>query len=79
MRVLILLIFLALGGCISFSSSSPRPPASNTVLLPPGATVVCSDGTRPPCRWRSEPGQRAATLLESKASAADNWRTCSMS
>jgi hypothetical protein len=50
MRVLVLLVPLLVAGCFSFSSSSPTPPASNTVVLPPGASVVCSDGTRPPCR-----------------------------
>ncbi len=37
-------------GCIS--SSSPPPPAKNTtVVVPPnsGTTVVCQDGTKPPC------------------------------
>ncbi|MDA8251927.1 MAG: hypothetical protein M0Z28_22565 [Rhodospirillales bacterium] len=43
------LLPLALGGCLSFSSSNPPPPASNTVVIPPGTTVVCSDGTAPPC------------------------------
>lgn len=46
---LILLLPLALGGCLSFSSSNPPPPASNTVVVPPGSTVVCADGTAPPC------------------------------
>lgn len=40
----------ALSGCIS--SSSPPPPQKNTtVVVPPesGTTVICSDGTHPPC------------------------------
>jgi len=38
-----------LSACIS--SGSPNPPASSTtVIAPPGSTVVCSDGTSPPCK-----------------------------
>jgi hypothetical protein len=48
--LLALLLPLALAGCFSFSSSSPRAPASNTVVLPPGTTVVCSNGAPPPCQ-----------------------------
>ncbi len=38
-----------LAGCIS--SSSPPPPAKTTVVVPAnsGTTVVCQDGTKPPC------------------------------
>jgi hypothetical protein len=38
-----------LWGCIS--SGSPNPPANTTVVVPPGSqtTVVCQDGSRPPC------------------------------
>ena len=38
-----------LSGCIS--SSNPPPPAKTTVVVPasPGTTVVCQDGTKPPC------------------------------
>jgi hypothetical protein len=39
-----------LGGCIS--SSSPPPPAKTTVVVPAnssGTTVVCQDGSHPPC------------------------------
>jgi hypothetical protein len=38
-----------LSGCIS--SSNPSPPKSTTVVVPQGSgtTVVCQDGTRPPC------------------------------
>ncbi len=47
-----LLILVPLGfgvtGCIS--SSNPSPPASTTVVVPNGTSVVCSDGMAPPCR-----------------------------
>ena len=33
---------LALAGCISYSSS-PQP--APTIILPPGATVICPNGT----------------------------------
>jgi hypothetical protein len=38
-----------LSGCIS--SSNPPPPAKTTVVVPAqsGTTVVCQDGTKPPC------------------------------
>jgi hypothetical protein len=38
-----------LSGCIS--SSNPPPPQKTTVVVPPsnGTTVVCQDGTKPPC------------------------------
>jgi hypothetical protein len=39
-----------MSGCIS--SSDPSPPAKTTVVVPPqnsGTTVVCQDGTKPPC------------------------------
>jgi hypothetical protein len=38
-----------LSGCIS--SSNPSPPAKTTVVVPQnsGTTVVCQDGTKPPC------------------------------
>jgi len=55
MRVLPVIAFLAslvwLPGCIS--SSAPREPEKNTtVVVPPSSkdTVICSDGTKPPCR-----------------------------
>jgi len=39
---------LCLAGCIS--SSSPSPPANTTVVVPShGSTVICADGTQPPC------------------------------
>jgi hypothetical protein len=45
-RFLALLAPLALAGCISYTSS---PPAHTTVTTPPGSTVVCTNGTQPPC------------------------------
>lgn len=39
-----------LTACIS--SSNPPPPNHTTVVVPPkssGTTVVCQDGTKPPC------------------------------
>jgi hypothetical protein len=50
--VLASLVLLAgMSGCIS-SSSPPAPQKSTTtVIVPPdsGTTVICSDGTHPPC------------------------------
>lgn len=46
--LLLLSLSLGVAGCVS--SSSPSPPASTTVVVPSGATAVCSDGTAPPCR-----------------------------
>ncbi len=46
---IIVLLPLALGGCLSFSSSNPPPPANNTVVVPQGSTAVCANGTQPPC------------------------------
>lgn len=31
---MLILLSLSLAGCLSFSSSNPRPPAGNTVLVP---------------------------------------------
>jgi hypothetical protein len=40
LALFVLLLPLALGGCLSFSSSDPPPPAHNTtVVVPPGSTV----------------------------------------
>ena len=58
-RLILMWLPLALGGCLSFSSSNPRPPANNTtIVVPPGSTVVCSNGAvrhvnsrRPNCHW----------------------------
>ena len=37
----VLMLPLALGGCLSFSSSHPPPPANNTtIVVPPGSTVT---------------------------------------
>jgi hypothetical protein len=51
MKVLASLLVAAsmLSGCIS--SSDPSPPAKTTVVVPQnsGTTVVCQDGTKPPC------------------------------
>jgi hypothetical protein len=37
---------LALGGCISFSSSAPP---RQTIVVPSNTTIVCSNGAQPPC------------------------------
>jgi hypothetical protein len=39
---LVVLLPLVLSGCLSFSSSSPNPPARNTTIIvaPPGSTVT---------------------------------------
>jgi hypothetical protein len=50
MRLFVLLLPLAVSGCLSFSSSNPPPPAPKTVVLPPGTTIVCSNGSPPPCQ-----------------------------
>ncbi len=45
------LSLVSLTACSSSSgggSEPPRQPAS--VVIPPGSTVICSDGTQPPCR-----------------------------
>ncbi|HVZ07443.1 hypothetical protein [Rhodopila sp.] len=46
MRVLLLLLALPLGGCLSFSSA---PPPRTTVVVPPGSAVTCANGLAPPC------------------------------
>lgn len=53
MKMLTSLVLAAgmLAGCIS--SSSPAPPEKNTTVIVPHSsetTVVCQDGTQPPCR-----------------------------
>ena len=45
LSVLALALPLALGGCLSFSSSPPR----ETVVVPQGTTLVCANGLQPPC------------------------------
>ena len=53
MRMKALLVSLGLIGMLSgcISSSNPPPPAKTTVVVPAsnGTTVVCQDGTKPPC------------------------------
>jgi hypothetical protein len=48
-RLVLVLLPLSLGGCLSFSSSDPPPPRNTTVVVPQGSTVVCSNGQAPPC------------------------------
>jgi hypothetical protein len=45
---LLLLLPLALAGCLSFNSA-PTPPRQTIVVPPAGAAVVCSNGMQPPC------------------------------
>jgi PBP1b-binding outer membrane lipoprotein LpoB len=47
----VILAVCMLAGCIS-SSSPPAPEKNTTVVVPKdsGTTVVCQDGTKPPCR-----------------------------
>lgn len=52
MKLFATLAFTAslLAGCIS--SSSPPPPEKNTTVVVPrdsGTTVVCQNGSKPPC------------------------------
>jgi hypothetical protein len=47
--MVVLIVPLALGGCVSLSSSNPPPPSNTTVVVPQGTTVVCPNGTSPPC------------------------------
>jgi len=43
----VLLLPLALAGCLSFNTS---PPPRQTIVVPPaGSAVVCSNGMQPPC------------------------------
>jgi hypothetical protein len=51
MRRCLLALFLPLllGACLSFSSSNPPPPHNTTIVVPPGTTVVCPNGSQPPC------------------------------
>jgi len=46
--LLIMLIPLGLGGCLSFHESSP-PQTRSTIVVPPASTVTCSDGRVGPC------------------------------
>ncbi|MDR3529447.1 MAG: hypothetical protein P4L90_02655 [Rhodopila sp.] len=45
--LLVVLIPLGLGGCLSFHENPP--PAKTTVVVPPGSTVTCSNGQPGPC------------------------------
>jgi hypothetical protein len=45
--LLLLVLPLSLGGCFSYSET-PAPPRT-TVVVPPGAAVVCPTGLPPPC------------------------------
>lgn len=53
-RVIYLLLLAPLSfgltGCISSSNPPPPPPSSTTVVVPSGTTVICSNGTQPPCQ-----------------------------
>jgi hypothetical protein len=46
--LIVALIPLGLGGCLSFSDNSPPPPHT-TIVVPPGASVSCSNGQPGPC------------------------------
>jgi hypothetical protein len=46
--LLVALIPLSLGGCLSYTDTSP-PPRSTTVVVPPGSTITCSNGMPGPC------------------------------
>jgi hypothetical protein len=49
LALLTLLASVGLAGC-TYSSSSPPPPAQGTtIVLPPGSTAVCANGSAPPC------------------------------
>ncbi len=52
MKILSALVVASAMLCGCISSGSPNPPAKTTVVVPPGSstTVVCQDGTQPPCR-----------------------------
>ncbi len=50
-HLMMVLLPMTLTGCLSFSSSDPAPPRSNTtIVVPQGSTVVCANGQAPPCR-----------------------------
>lgn len=38
-----------LGGCSSSFGGGSDPSQPHTVVIPPGARVVCQNGTAPPC------------------------------
>jgi hypothetical protein len=45
---LLLVLSLGLAACVSYSGTSR--PAQQTIIVPPGSKVYCSDGSAPPCR-----------------------------
>jgi hypothetical protein len=47
--LLVALLPVGLGGCLSFSSHSSPPPKNTTIVVPPGSTVTCSNGQPGPC------------------------------
>ncbi len=49
LALLALLATFGLAGC-TYSSSSPSAPAQGTtIVVPPGSTAVCANGSAPPC------------------------------
>jgi hypothetical protein len=46
--LLVALIPLSLGGCLSVHENPPQP-RNTTVVVPPGSTVTCSNGMPAPC------------------------------
>lgn len=46
--LLVALISIGLGGCLSYTET-PYPPRNTTIVVPPGSTVTCSNGLAPPC------------------------------
>ena len=51
MKILSALVVASAMLCGCISSRSPNPQPKTTVVVPPGSstTVVCQDGSRPPC------------------------------
>ncbi|MCW3474878.1 hypothetical protein [Limobrevibacterium gyesilva] len=55
LSIFAVLLPVCLGGCLSFTGTTPAketvvvPPANTTTVVPAPATVVCSNGLRPPC------------------------------
>ena len=46
--LLVAVIPLGLGGCLSFHENPPAP-RNTTIVVPPGSTVTCSNGYAGPC------------------------------
>ncbi len=46
--LLVVMIPLGLGGCLSFHENPPAP-KNTTIVVPPGSTVTCSNGRSGPC------------------------------